>query len=688
MTLEELQHKKDLLNAHKTRARALEKKIAKYGISASSTDVIDLEEVSDHIVKLEAEIALYEATSNTTPNDTLRDAFAFENSSPLQKLAPAGWTVIDTHFLAQFNRELEPEKVLSFFDGRVPFWEDALSPNIPRRLKVEEIKQRIIRYRSRNQLAASLIIGAGGEGKSTVLRQVICDLVNATPAWNILWSEDANSAPTPDSIKHLIRNGGSWVIASDNADTLAKGFFDLAKYLRSINRNNFHLLVCAVDIDWHDVGANKWAWNDYIDLKSFEMYGIEEEDANAIVQRWNDYGVEGLGELAKFSNDLPKAARRLVAESKLSNIKEQGTFLGAMLKLRYEGHFDEYVRKILVRLERRPSLGRNLAEIYAYIVALHAIGFPYLSKFVLAEALNCTPGDILKYVTGPLGAEAAGKQSGPKILARHQRIAEVAKDLLATEFYQDFEEIYVELVYAAQKVFKGNRQNLLEPGKWNKLPHLLFHKNKELGIRLAQVFLETSPEDTFYRNQLASLLRNANRKDESVQLYLDAPEEARIQRSFFSEWAVGQGLIGNRHLDAWLVGVALADGQRVTLTVDDAKICLNGLASCFLSLTVPPITDQVFAAAAASALRLGLLLPTTEKTTSTEMSLQRLSQKIAPAHAQATSITSDIANLQLGIIKAWQHRENELPDWVTRGDQLEFEAFERLLRRYEPTARA
>src|SRR5207237_1764984 len=107
---------------------------------------------------------------------------------------------------------------------------------IPRRAIVGKIRQRLTDTRRKPQLGVTLLTGAGGEGKSTALLQVVCDMVNAEPAWNIVWREDPGERLPKDELFRLKSYKGWWLIASDDAEAIARDVEMVVKALRSEKR--------------------------------------------------------------------------------------------------------------------------------------------------------------------------------------------------------------------------------------------------------------------------------------------------------------------------------------------------------------------------------------------------------------------------------------------------------------------
>lgn len=342
---------------------------------------------------------------------------------------PDGWLLVDEKFLDYYRVDLTSEQTLQFFDGRIPTWSEALSENVPRRFIVQELNATLSASKQAGELQVTLLLGAGGEGKSTALRQVICDLINSKLSWNILWHNNPDTLLPLEVFTELPESSGTWLIATDDADLIVKDIFEAVKFLHESGRRNVHFLLSCRDTDWKGASGEQFPWQQYTNFVTKHLRGLSSEDASLVIKAWSRYGKQGMGRLEKLN--IQEAISQLVREAKSEAYAEEGAFLGAMLRARLGEDIKAHVTALLLRLNERPAPGGTLMQAFAYIAALHAENYLILSKDVLAEALGCKLRDVKRQIVGPLGEEAAATRIGQFILTRHRAIAETAVTVLS-----------------------------------------------------------------------------------------------------------------------------------------------------------------------------------------------------------------------------------------------------------------
>lgn len=590
---------------------------------------------------------------------------------------PAGWVWIDPQYLAKRRNDLTTEQALSYFDGRAPIWREALAPQIPRRDIVHEFVAELEAARLAGGLRVTLLTGAAGEGKSTTLMQTVSDLVETDPDWHVLWHHDPSTPLPAEFLTWLPKPTGTWLIVSDEAELIAQRVFDAVKAMHADRRQNVQFLLSCRDTDWINEKADQLPWRQYTTFVEKWLRGLSLDDARKIVAAWSAYGKEGLRELDGLDRD--EAARRLAEAAKSEESSHEGAFLGAMLRVRWGEKLKEHIYNLLQKLKHRPILDGplTLMDALAYIAAPHAESILSLSKVVLAEALGCTPRELRRKVLRPLGAEAAIATTGQFVFTRHRMIAEAAMEILSDTFYVDVDEIYVDLVQAAHRVFEtGNYVPRF--GDWQYLSSHFFDKgNQTLGIRLAQAALEMQPQSPYLIVKLSQLLRETGQPEQAVQVFLEAPSDVKKLRGYYFEWGTSEGNVGSHALNVWLAGLSLADqAERKPTDNKNSIISLNGLSVAFAEL-FDSYNAPIFAEACGGTAQLGLTLrldPTTE-------SFLRCSQARARA-AGVEDVDPPVAleRVQAGILAAWKQREDELPEWIPPADTLTFDGLARLLR--------
>jgi predicted phosphodiesterase len=621
--------------------------------------------------------------------------------TPLANL-PVGWVEVNDEYLAFYRRaELSEPLLLKYFDGSIPEWSEALSPKIPRRAIVKRLKDELDKP-SDGLPSVQLLLGPGGEGKSTALLQAAYDMADINSGWRVIWRTSQNVGLPVDFVLNLPRSDEKWLIVSDDADRIASDVYEAVQSLKSARRDDVHFLLCSRETDWRFVGAMDETWDKFSSYNPIELRGLTKDDALEIVKAWDR--VSGLGALAALG-DIEAAARDLLkkAQSQVDDedYHDEGAFIGAMLLARMGKGMKAHVKGLLnsFREEAAPGPDGTLLHAFSYIAAMHAENQFILSREVLAAALSCKPREVSNNIVKRLGKEAAANNESHCILTRHRTIAEEAVEILSDEM--SFDDIFVELVLAAQDVFDSDPMNLYKPGDWKFLSSYFFKKGKnkgkgkaanddkssrryrELGVRLATELFRHKPQDPNLLNKLAEILRDDDKPEESVQLFHNSLVEPRKDRSFYFEWAISEGQCRRLNLTAWLAGVSIADSPVMgNLKFERSLYSMNGLAYSFADLSATD-DDLTFIKACGAAAQLGLMmadkLPQGRIREEGELFLKRNQQESKRANITDVEPSVAFERLRSGIVKAWERREVELPIWVARGDTLTFSKLKGLL---------
>ncbi|MDQ1611112.1 MAG: hypothetical protein QOG00_1043 [Pyrinomonadaceae bacterium] len=588
---------------------------------------------------------------------------------------PAGWIQVDAEHLAKQTNALSYEQALSYFDGRPPQWQESLSSQIPRREIVRKLVNKLNEARSQAGVHVTLLTGAAGEGKSTALLQIISDLVASDADWRILWHEDSNT-PLPAEFLMQLPSTGAWLIASDDAELIARRVYDVTQVLYGAARQNIQFLLCCRDTDWKAENADRLPWDDYATFVREPLHGLTHKDAEDVVTAWAAFGQKGLKTLSNVSRE--EAVRQLekAAEPERKSSHE-GTFFGAVLQVRWGEGLKEHIRNLLVNLGKRPiSGGKTLRHAFAYIAALHAEHKPILSKAVLAGVLGCSESKLKRMVLGPLGEEAAIATTGKLIFTRHHEIARAAMEILSEEFYLGKEEIFIDLMRTARKIFIEGTfvPNIAE---WNYLSSYFFDKDEqELGISLAKTVLEVEPDNSYFIVKLAQLYRKAEQPEKSVEVFRSVRYQVTSnQRPFYFEWGTAEGTEGYFANSVWLDGLSLSDqAARQPPDNERAKLSLNGLAIAFEEL-YNLYNARVFIEACGAVAQLGL----TFREDPLRFSFQRRWDKATAAGLTAVQPHAALERILEGIATAWEQRDSDLSDWIPSGNTLSFHGLARLL---------
>lgn len=588
--------------------------------------------------------------------------------------APDGWQWVDLDFLTSQRQYFDKDAILAYYDGRIPSWAIALSADVPKRTVVTNLVQEFQDENLAGRSSIKLMCGAGGEGKTTATMQVAASLVDL--GWLVLWRRSDVKGLPAGFVTSLPDTLGPWLVVTDDADLIAADLYENARNVTP----NVHFLFAARDTDWSASMDDMWRWTRLPGYRVEVLNGLNETDAQRIVEAWARYGALGLGDLAGLPLDQAAIRLALAAQDNDARFKHDGAFLGAMLEVRKGTELREHVASLLERLSARIIVNqkgdelKSMLDAMAYIAAMHSENLLFLSKPVLAKVLGCKPGKLRGDVLGPLGEEAAAGSCGKFILTRHRAIADAVMELLQRRFHYDPEELYVNLTRAAREIFLDKNSAfgpVPEISKWNFISDHFFNvEQEELAIRLAMNLVEVEPSNAFLLCKLAQLYRLNDQASEAVGVFRSSQPDSEGMRPFYNEWAVCEGHAGNPALNVWLDGLALSDqAERRRLDTTTAPITLGGIAFSCIELSRLFPNEECFIEAAAAAVKLGLALKPQYETRKNLLSSAALLTK---HRTRQSTIAEKIQTVISAVSLSWEYREANLSDWFPTNDQLEF----------------
>jgi hypothetical protein len=471
------------------------------------------------------------------------------------------WITIDTDFCNKHSGPIPKDRVLRYFDGRIPTWADALSDEIPRRQVVQDIVNSLAQNSGESGIKFHLILGASGEGKSTILRQAAVDIARTSPSWRVLWREPM-SEMAPALVTGLPKNL-NWLLVSDDAEQIIDECFYAVQQLNG--ENHVHFLLAARDTDWRNAGGFRKDWRTYVLSQTTTVRGLAPNDARLIVRSWTRLGAEGLKLLESYK-DEDERVEILVQATKDEATRGEGAFLGGMLRVRYGEDLEAHVRSLMRRLGSQSLRGNSsLLGAFIHIAALHAANIVTLTPDVLAEAIGMSRDEIEEKVIIPLGEEAAVTVDGGYVLVRHRAIAEAAMNI-AESFNLSSPELYSRLTRAAIRTYKKRIYvpNLQDYRYMSKL----FPTRPDIAVATAQAAFREEADDLRSLVNYCIALNNVGKSEECIFVAQQSlPELANMKhwdtavRRFYLEWSVAEGERGRHAVDCWLAAVSLADLQ-------------------------------------------------------------------------------------------------------------------------------
>ena len=635
----------------------------------------------------------------------------------LVKNLPGGWYIVDEDFLSSRKNKTDDDQILSFFDGREPFWNEALSPAIPRRDIVHKLVSDLNRIQDSKRNSVTLITGAAGEGKTTIFLQTIVDLVeNKQNSWNVI-AHFNTLTDLPDSfIFSLPRLDGGWLIVSDDAEIIGQDIFGIVQKLHEQRRNDIHFLLCARDTDWIAESINfPHEWRRYAEYREITIRGLSETDAAKVVEAWSLHKDKEKGLRELYNLSTPEAVARLLRAAEGENDKD--TFFGAILDVRWGDELLERIEELLYSLQERQILDTKftLLDALSYIAIPHAEDILTLPKVALAKILNLSMDELLKYVLRPLGQEAVIATSGHFVYTRHKTIAKALVKMLSEKLYMEPDELLADIQktiissFVNRKALQVKAQNSSQPkpsniwleyiDEWNYLSATLFKQGKkDLAIRLGKAALEADPTDSFFVSNLAYLQRKRGYPAMGAELFHAFPKEHGRHLGFFSEWGKCETDRGNQNLGAYLSGYSVTDqgdneyiGTRLNQIknqkrdeLDRKRIVtsLHVMGGAFIDL-FRNYNQQKFLGAGAVAIEFGLLLSLDDEKDDEQKSLFLAAQKkiIDLGFKEDIKKIPLMDTLVAGIIEAAQHSEMTLSELVSIPDAstFTFNKLERIL---------
>lgn len=596
-----------------------------------------------------------------------REAFAFPLPGrdiqevpvdPTTPSAPDGWEIIDAARLADLTAEKpSAAEMADWFNGSFPIWEVATARDVRPRPLVDELARR---YRAAFRGAARpfvrLLTGAGGEGKSAALMQLAASLLREEgQSWTCFWRQAA-AADLPENLGTLLprKDNHAWIIAIDDAEGIGKPLRDAIANLGP--RTDVHVILAAREADWALRGNTDPQWQAVADFQRVVLAGIDEADARCIAETWAAWGEEAMGRLRGSS--VEQAARALHGHAReFATRKEEGALLGALLMTREGEDYRQRVKRLMEPLRGAEGIGQyTLLSIYAMIAAMHAENQLYLSRAVLAYALNCDEAALDRGPLRTLRREAMVDGGTAYVLIRHRLIAEVARDWLVEEGY-DVDRVYPQLAVAAVKRSKATLQGQ-DVSRWQFELWRHFVEGSgdkpSVAVSVARALWEFEPTNFIYLTNYAKVLRKTAGAPAALKLFAENAHRFPGRRDVLYEWSVAAGEKGDHGLNAWLAARSLADNRGHDLSAKQAKLGLAGLGRA-LEILGKKSGIQTFRRAQAACGRLGLLLPDLDDTT---LGYFRRNSEAASTPAKQ-SVDEDIARLRDAALEASYEAEAE-----------------------------
>jgi nucleoside phosphorylase len=527
------------------------------------------------------------AGSTATPDAGSED-LSQENASILP-----GWLEVDRGFLDTQTTDLSPSALNLYFDGAVPHWRHALSPEIPRRGLVGEVREKLEGGRQDGSGPLfQILLGAGGEGKSTALLQIAADIAELDD-WVVLWRPEPEIRLDVATFLDALDRQQNWLLVVDDADSIVSDLFGLARALGLRGLANVHVLACARDSDWRAAKGPWKSWSAHVEFRDVLLRGIDHDDADRITKAWAVAPPEGRG--------LALDGAGLVRATKASAVRGEGSFFGGVLAERFSPNgLLAHLKDLMLRLHGREVGCGTLRDALGYAAMCHAIGIPGLDYRVLADLLGVEHRSVRSKIERPLGDEAGAVRAGTAVLTRHRRVAEVVVQLLDSDFDEDIGRGYADIV--RQTIHTAERGHRLWPhghvvhcgaGLVRNLPKAIPSSHRgQAAVAAAQAAHEAEPSRLTYVVDLAKAWRTAGEPEGAVELLRgvipstdDHVDFDNLVRGYYYEWSVAEGEAGRKRNDIWLTAYSMSDILPAALTNEQMKLILAGLGVACLDIS-------------------------------------------------------------------------------------------------------
>ncbi len=525
---------------------------------------------------------------------------------------PAGWDEVDPASTSDNPAPLSEADLRTFFDGRAPDWAVAMAPayQVPRRKVVADA---VAMLRSPTSPVMVLLIGTGGDGKSTVLRQIAVDLVGAGK--RVLFRVPGTPLDG-DVIAALPPSEAGWVLATDDADEIAWDLEPLIERLIKEGRRDIHWLLTARDSDWdaefRSAGRSvEPQWDRHVEVWPRRMarnkaLPLTAEDATGIVVAWES--ADSLGDLAAVAADERAAALLETAQALPGQSQSGGTFLGAALERRLgtEG-LSAHVRSVM---ERLAATDKPLLDAFMYTAAAAAIGIDGVDLRVVA-GLTGVDLDRRRQIRDRL-AEAGVATGGREALRpRHVAVA-VAATLLADAGVADVDlgQVYRDLVRGTGDTGKTVRP-LVSDGAIMTVSPALSDRLQRIGVptdrattiacATADEAQRTLPDLLVFVISRARTYLNVGRADEGSAILraaipgvLEREDWERVGRNYLYELNLCEGQVGRQAGSVLMAGLSVSDGKSLgPITTMDAQLAMTSLGTAAAAME-PSGRDERF----------------------------------------------------------------------------------------------
>lgn len=516
----------------------------------------------------------------------LADHLSFEDGD--RRIAPqaglAGWTTISSDFLSTYKRAATTAGALTFIDGRSPSWQDAVSPFVAKRELALTIYNYLKRSIPSRESSIDLVLGASGEGKSTVALQLATLAVEDEGfGANVLVLTGDYFGP--EDVVFQLPESQSYVLIVDDAYRFNARIQEIVVRMHRQARGRIHLVLFSRDTDWHNSGAGGFSFSAYLKSRTHVLRGLTRADARSMVLTWEKLGEDGLGDLHSLSSTDERVDKLLDISQGLALDESKRSLLGALLATRYGAGLRDHIANLMTRLQGRlirPGSRESLLDALLVMSIPYAYEIVDLDPALIGDVFDLAWPEVVAYILEPLGDEAAIAYNSGRVVVRHEMIASAVVDI-SLEWQLDINGTLSRLVGAAAR-------RISREGYSPRSGSIAYIASRikdlpQLAISAAKAANAAVPSRLSYVTHLSAALRRDDQASRAVELneanvnLISNAVNSNQARAYLTEWGVAEGNMGRWARNAVLVAMSLQDSSSLGPVSSERS---TGALSCLL----------------------------------------------------------------------------------------------------------
>ncbi len=499
-----------------------------------------------------------------------------------------GWTHVHRRFIQEQTGLLDRADLHAYFAGDEPEWPQIASWQVNPRDAVAQAVRELGQVRSSKQRkSVHIVIGPGGEGKSTVVMQVAASMAGE-PEWEVFWLSSRHEAKFQWRIfEPYLRDGKALCVIIDEAHVvreklrgflsrnamrgaLARARKERASVGESGQEPSIHVLLCAHQDGWRlsQVGdIERWAKLE-VPGREIRVQDLSLDDARRIITSYRQADLlEELGLNTAHTDE--ELARQLQGYAKHPSPSDDAALLGAVIRMRTGVAAEVHIAKMLrLAKDAQERLKLPVHRAFVMTAAANAVGIDKLSLEVLALALGRSSRNeemdaIIACVEGEFRVEGQGETRTVRI--RHRAIAK----LVAKEAFAGFPNglnsankrtTWEALGRAAASVSDTYWESTRAKPILN-LRESMVLVDPRVAIAVAKGVVQRRPDDVVAVTTLARVYRETRESADSTEarkvchrFVEHDPNRLRDPkvRPLLVEWAISSGLSGMWPRSLWL----------------------------------------------------------------------------------------------------------------------------------------